>query len=485
MTNEQLMTFASQLVARASILTRLGSSYSGNRDLYQALGYTEGELKFTDFYVKYIRHDIAKAVIDRPVRATWQGKLELLESEEENDTEFEKAWGKLNRLIGIKTKLSRLDRLTGIGRYGILLLGLDDVTSREGFGSPVAKGARKLTYIKPFGENNAPIAKFENNPKNPRYGLPLYYDIHVQEADNGVTSQVRVHHSRIVHITDEPLESDVYGTPRLEAVYNRLMDIEKLVGGDAEMFWRGARPGYEGKVAPEYTLTEEMRTALKDQIDEYEHNLRRFLINEGIDIQALQQQVSDPKSHFEVQISCVSAVTGIPQRVLMGSERGELASTQDTSEWKEYVQARREDHAEPNIVRPLVDRLIEYKILPQPKEDYTVKWNDLYSLSEKARVEIGKTRATALREYTYTPMAEAIVPPKAFFEKFLGFTTEEITLITKMQEEMISQEDLYDKIIKELDPPEPVQPAAGGGVAPKKSKPSTAPTKTPMRRAKQ
>ena len=131
----------------------------------------------------------------------------------------------------------------------------------------------------------------------------------------------------------------------------------------------------------------------------------------------------------------------------MGSERGELASTQDTSEWKEYVQARLEDHAEPNILRPFVDALIKYGILPTPVTgDYTIRWNDLYSLSEKARVDIGKSRATAIREYTYTPMAETILPPDAFFELCLGLNREQINYITRLRDEMISKEELYNKI---------------------------------------
>ena len=460
------------LLNRGMLASLLGFQYDGERDLYRALGYPSGEIKFSEFYSRYTRQDIAKAVIDRPVRATWQGALELVEMEEQEDTVFETAWAELDRKMKFKTKLARLDRLTGLGRYGVLLLGLDDVTSREAFAKPVKDGQRKLHYVKPYSESSAAILELETNPTNPRYGLPLYYTMSVKEA-NGGTTDVKVHYSRVIHVTDDPLESEVYGTPRLEGIYNRLMDIEKLVGGDAEMFWRGARPGYEGKVADDYTLTKEMREDLLQQINEYENNLRRFLINEGIDIQALQQQIASPKEHFEVQIACLSAVTGIPQRVLMGSERGELASSQDSSEWKEYVQARREDHAEPNIVRPLIDILIQYGILPAPVTgNYSIKWNDLYSLSEKARVDIGKSRATAIREYTYTPMAETILPPDAFFAFCLGLNTEQINYITKLRDEIINKEELYDKIVESLEGPEPApMPAAAGKPAPAKPKP--------------
>lgn len=450
-----------EVVSRANLAARLGFQYGGDRDIYQALGYLTS-LKYEDYLTRYTRQDIAKAIIDRPVRATWQGPLELIESDKSEDTAFEKAWTALNRKLGIKSRLARLDRLIGIGRYGVLLLGLDDVPNKDGFEKPVKAGARQLLYVKPFGENSAKIATYETNTKNNRYGQPLIYNFEVADVENGSVSYLNVHYSRVIHVTDDPLESEVFGIPRLEAVFNRLMDLDKLVGGDAEMFWRGARPGYEGKVDQDYQMTDQMKEDLKEQIDEYENNLRRILINEGVNLQALEQQIADPSNHVDVQLTMISAVTGIPKRILSGSERGELASTQDTSEWKEYVQARREDHAEPNIVRPLADKLIELKILPKPANDYTVKWNDLYSLSEKARVEIGKARATAIREYTYGPMAEVIVPPELFMETCLGYTTEQITLARKMRDDMISEEELHEAILKELEPPEPEEVAPAG-----------------------
>ena len=129
-TEAQLKTFASQIVGRAQLMSQLGFQYDGNRDIYKALGY-KVDLVYNDFYSRYTRQDIAKAIIDRPVKATWQGKLELVESDESEDTQFEEAWEGLNRQLKLKTILSRVDRLTGIGKYGILVLGLDDVKKKK------------------------------------------------------------------------------------------------------------------------------------------------------------------------------------------------------------------------------------------------------------------------------------------------------------------------------------------------------------------
>ena len=459
LSSQELHVLASAILSRANLAAKLGQQFGGDRDLYKSLGYPTN-LTYDDYWAQYSRQDIAKAIIDRPVKATWQGQLELIESEDAEKTVFEQSWYDLNKKFKLRSLLSRVDRLTGIGRYGVLLLGLDDVRNREDFKKPVIPGVRKLLYIKPFGENSAEITTYETNPSNSRYGMPLIYTIEVADVVGNAASSsiVQVHYTRILHILEDHLESEVMGIPKLESVFNRLMDIEKLVGGDAEMFWKGARPGYQGMVDKDYTMTETTKADLKDQIDEFDNNLRRILINEGVELKALAQQIADPHNHFDIQLTCISAVTGIPKRILSGSERGELASTQDSGEWKTYVQSRREDHAEPHIIRVFADRLIELGILPTPESgDYQVDWLDLFSVSEKERVEIGKSRANAIREYTTNPMAEGLVPPSLFLEKCLGFSQAEIDLANKMIGEGISQEqrDLMEEIKDITAPPEP------------------------------
>jgi len=440
---QSLQTLASALVSRANMAASLGQqTYGGNRDIYQALGYPI-TITYEDYAARYLRQDMAKAVIDRPAKATWQGELNLQESKVKEDSALETKWKLLNKQLKLKSKFSRVDRLSAIGSYGVLLLGLDDVTKREHWSNPVTVGTRKLLYVKPFGEGSAKISSFETNPGNPRFGLPLIYQVSLSEPISGTTTgitstmsseTVNVHYSRVIHIIDDILENEVVGTPRLEAVFNRLIDLEKIVGGDAEMFWRGARPGFQGKVDKDFQLTTSAKADLQAQIDEYEHNLRRMLVNEGVTYEALQQAISDPTNHVDIQIQMISAVTGIPKRILTGTERGELSSGQDATEYRTYVQNRREDHAETHIVRPFVDRCIEIGVLPKPKveEEYNVVWSDIFAISEKELVDVGRARSEALRNYTTSPMAEAVIPPEAFKEFFLGLNPDQIALMENM-----------------------------------------------------
>jgi len=454
----QTIALEGNLVSRATLSGRLGQQYGTDagtysRDIYEALGYPI-ELKYQDFATRYIRQDIARAVIDKPVDGSWQGGCLIQESTDE-DTLLEKSWKSLiqREELDVFGKLNRLDKLVGIGSYGVLLFGLGDVSQKDQFALPITEGkSSQLIYLRPLGEDSAKINQWETDTSNPRYGQPLYYDITLAQPGSDSTTNLRVHFSRVLHIPGEILEGTVKGSSRLLPIYNRLFDLEKLVGGSAEMFWRGARPGYKAKVDPEYTLTTDDEDDFKDQLDEYEHNLRRFLVARGMDINSLDTQVADPSNHVDIQIQMISAQTGIPKRILTGSERGELASTQDLTSWYSLLQARRENYLPGSILRPFIHKCQDIGVLAPIKseeEGYSFVWTPLFEKSDKDKAEVGKIRATALNQYAAQPMAEAIVPPEAFYKYFLGFEQDQIDMITKLQEAAIDEEGKSIKAAEE------------------------------------
>lgn len=450
-TLRQKVNTLSTLVQRNNWATTLGMQYGTDRDLYQALGYPT-ELKYEDYYARYKRQDIAKAIIKRPVKVTWRGDIVLEENDKKvEETKFEKQWKVLEKTFKLKSTFIKVDKLTGIGQYGVLVLGLSDIKDEQGLQQPVVGKTLKLIYVKAVSEKNAVVSTWEDNTANPRYGKPVLYDVNIVEPSSSVSKTIKVHYTRIVHIMEDALESEVNGTPRLEAVYNRLMDLEKLTGGSAEMYWRGARGGYHGAISPDFKRTPEMEEDLQDQLDEYEHNLRRFLVTEGIDIKSLDQQLSDPKNSVDIQIQMISAETGIPKRILTGSERGELSSSQDQDEYSAYIQSRREEFAEPAILRPFIDMCMLYGILPAV--EYTVRWEDLFAKSEKEKAEIGRIRSAALKEYASTPMVEGVIPVSEFLYEFLGFDEETIERIEEARKQELLLEppvtDEEETIIEE------------------------------------
>ena len=453
---QTLQEIMGTLTGRSALSSRLGTSHQGLRDIYKTLGYQDN-ISSNDMLKQWARQDIARAIVDRPVKATWQGDVYINEPSDEEETALEKEYKALEARLKLKSKFIRLDRLGQLGKYAVMLLGFDD-SSPETWSQPVTAGKRKLNYVKVLSEQNAEISTWETDASNERYGLPRLYKIKLTKPGNTDSStSLNVHHSRVVHLATDLLENDIEGEPVMKTAFNRLKDLEKLVGGSAEMFWRGARPGYAGEAEEGYKIGADVKQDLMKQIEEYEHDLRRFIVAEGVDLKNLEQQVADPKGHVEVQLMMISAVTQIPMRILLGSERGQLASEQDEDNWKEYIESRRAEEAEPYILRPFVDRLIKYQVLPVPLKgasDYQVVWSSLFVASEREKADVASKRAKALTEYAKEPAAEYHVPLQAFLQYFMQMEQQDIEQIIKVREAerdgMISEEDeLEDELVEQ------------------------------------
>ncbi len=432
------LLFNSAIAVRESIAARLGKSFDDDRDLYVALGYPETP-SYNDYAAKYQRQDIARAVVDLPVRESWRMVPTITEGEEKQ-TEFEKQWTTLVKDRKVYHYLSRLDRLASLGTYGVLFLGFDDQADQ----AQELTSARELLYMMPYSETNATISTYEQDTKNERYGNPLTYKVNRKSLGTGADTglQTNVHWTRILHVAEDTLEDDLAGIPRLRAILNRLYDLQKVVGGSAEMYWRGALPGYGLKVDEGRTLSTQDLAALKVEMENYLHKLQRFVRLEGVSIEDFAVQVADPQGHVDVQIDLICAQTRIPKRILLGSERGELASTQDKVAWAGVIEARRLEYCEPMILRPFIDRLIHVNVLPEPTtKEYTVEWPDLLAPSDKEKADVGKIRSEALKNYANAPGADMIVPPSIFYKHGLYMTDEEIEQIEEIQQTMTRKED--------------------------------------------
>jgi len=413
---------------------RRGLNNSTYTDIDEALDYPV-EITYYDYLHRYKRQDLAHRVIKAPVAATWRYEPDIYESTEE-DTKFEKDFDELKNKLNLFYYLYKVDLIANIGRYGVLFLGFDDAedVSKE------VKRANNLLYVSPIVEPKANILTWDKDIKSPRYGLPELYQINLSAGSNQISTKI-VHWSRLIHLAENSLDNEIYGLPRLEAVYNRLIGLEKLAGGSPEMYWRGARPGYTAQAIDNGIVNETQLNELKEQLSDFVNNLQRWLYVEGLNIQSLSPQVVSPKDHVDVQLQLISAASRIPIRILIGSERGELSSNQDERAWLSYIDERREEVGERSLLRPLIDRLISVNVLSTPKDGYHVEWPAAVVLSEKDKAEIGKIHTEALSMYVNSIGASDLVPPEVFLKRELGMSDAEIELATNIIEEEITKED--------------------------------------------
>jgi hypothetical protein len=175
---------------------------------------------------------------------------------------------------------------------------------------------------------------------------------------------------------------------------------------------------------PETELKPEDEENLKDEIDEYMHDMKRSLLTQGITAKVLGTETVDPRGSYITTMGLISGTTGIPQRILSGSEAGQLASTQDERNFNARVQERRSAHAEPNIIRPLIDRFIDIGALPDEK--YVVVWPDLAALTRREEADIAARFGQAIK--AVADQKSEVVTPQDFIDHFLKL---DITASTK------------------------------------------------------
>lgn len=382
------------LPLRERIASLLGKSFSGDRKLYEVFGYQQ-QLEAEDFYGLYLRNDIAQRVIKAFPQATWRDMPNVLDTKgDETNEEFTETFEDLYKDMKLANYFERADRLASIGHYGLLLLGFQDGKS---ISEPLEGGDYPLIYVTPYGEHNVTVTQWNMNSQSPRYGMPETYTVQTGNPMIGQRQASRsrnVHHSRVIHIAEMLDEDDVYGVPRLMSVYNRLKDLEKVVGGSAEMFWLAAYKGLALIADPDADL-EDPEDA-KDQAEEYQHQLRRIMTLQGMQIETLDSETADPSKHVSTYVDLISGATGIPKRILLGNEAGELASSQDETNWNARVDERRNTFAAPMIVRPFIEKMIKTGNLPTPQGEISIEWDEADALSEKEIAEIDKLRSDTI-----------------------------------------------------------------------------------------
>lgn len=421
-----LVTNTSTFLGRQQGMAQLGLYFDGMRDTYASAGYDKS-IDFKRYLARYLRQGIAKRVVNIVADESWRLDPDVVEGDNldtaRDDTEFVKSWRFLanggqtsegETQLGLLHYMHRLDRVAGIGHYAVMLLGLDDGKKLEEPAEAESLkrlGVNGLLYVSVFDEGSATILEYESNIASPRFGRPTIYNLTIQNGNTSASH--RVHWSRIIHVADGAITDDYTGTPRLEAAWNQLIDLEKVMAAVGEAAYRlmiptiifSTRDGYElprvdSRMSPDKQQEiEEAIAARSDQMDDIVHGLRHTMEVDGMEPTILQGTLQDPTASVQAIIDLISAATGIPQRLLLGSERGELASSQDEENWAKVVEYRQGKFITPAIIRPVVSRLIWLGILPLPRNGaFVVRHQPLLQTKQTEVAVVASTMADALQK---------------------------------------------------------------------------------------
>lgn len=412
MSEGRMLTINSALLARAVLAAQLGMQYGTKRDVYEAAGYDK--VIPLEKYLAAYRRGLGKRLVNVWADDTWRLEPIIWDGEErfsaETKNPFLLAWNQVatgGQLFddgetsgGLLAQLRYLDQMVGLGGYGVLVFGLRD---GKDLSEPAEKGRmggpQDLLYAKPYPEVYAKILETERDRKSPRYGKPTMYQVTTRTTTQDATETMRVHWSRCLHVAEGG--DGVYGLPRLEAVWNQLTDLLKIHAATGEGAWRLLAPSYsmetqEGYEPPDADSPE--WESFSGQVDDFVHGLRRWLSLEGQKLNEISGDLKDPKPSIEITMDMIAGITGIPKRKLTGSERGELASSQDADSWAGEIATRQANFAWPSVLLPCINRLRWYGVLPDPLAMLWAEWPPMVEENRVVEGDAADKAASALQK---------------------------------------------------------------------------------------
>lgn len=380
------------------VRSRISAAVGGGYDfadtlhnIYLDFGYPQ-VLDFFNYWNMYRRFGIAKNVCDLPVDITWM-RTPAIESSDQFKREFER----LSDQLSFWTRLHATDRRQRVGRYAGIFMRIRDGKTPEQPIESKLNGIGSIMQMVPLYEGQLNVLEVDNDPLSESYGLPKMYQFNsgsVGSRNDKVANSFSIHPDRIVIISEDADNGGIYGISALEACYNSLMDLRKILGGGGEGFYKNAAQSmiFNLQDATTAKANEALLAKFTENYDEFAHNrFRRALWTPGMDAKALESELVNPKDFFFNSLYDVAASSKIPATVLIGQQTGRLASSEDSRSFLSTINSRCENFGS-QCVAAVIDWFIEWGVLPFA--EYMIEWDDLLALSQNEQLDNAQKMAS-------------------------------------------------------------------------------------------
>ncbi len=385
---------------------------STKHDHYRDFGWPD-ELTFDQLYRMYRRNGLAFAGVDKTILKTWQDSPEVWETEKPAESDTESDIRQRFADLRIWQRFAEADRRSMVGKYAGVILRLADDKDFDQPVDTVPGGILGLAGVIPAWEGQLTVAEYDGDQRSDTYGDPLFYQFNeANVGDKTQPRQFRVHPDRVLIWSDD---GTIHGQSALEPGYNDLLDAEKIKGAGGEGFWKTSRgaPLVEAKegvnpkdlgAAMGANTPSELIDKINEQIDSFQSGFDKGLMLGGMTATPLTISLPSPEHFFAAPVQAFAASLHIPVKILLGSQTGERASTEDAQEWAQTCNARRVTRNRP-IIQEFINRLERFSILPE--RDWHIDWADLTEASSTEKMQRAKDmseiNAKHLNEYVFTP----------------------------------------------------------------------------------
>jgi hypothetical protein len=209
---------------------------------------------------------------------------------------------------------------------------------------------------------------------------------------------VIAHWTRVIHLCEEPFDSPIEGIPALLPVFNRILDLDKVLGGSAEAYFRNARGKIGFEIDKEFGSELICNEGAKAQFDaaakRFTHNQQDQIAVVGSKIVSIATPHQSPIDTVKALIWEISGQTRIPVRFLTGEGSGQLAGSEDKLAYNSLIADRQQVFCEP-LLRTTLAILHDCGALTLP-DKYHVEWTIQESTSEAEEAGIRAQNAAAL-----------------------------------------------------------------------------------------
>ena len=380
-----------------SLTTLLQAAGLTKHDHNSDFGYPV-DVTFQLAYEMYERNGIALAGVEKTIGKTWQDAPFLQDHQRDGsvtgdaETPLEKTIRERFDDLRVWQNLAEADRRGMVGKYAGVILRLAD---NQPFAQPVTTvpgGLDGLVELIPAWEGQLTVSEWDTVETSETYGKPKMYAFNESAVGKATNPRTfNVHPDRVLIWSRD---GTVDGRSALKPGYNSLLDMEKIRGAGGEGFWKNAKSApilqvAEGgdltKVAKALNCTvDEIVDLMNDQVSDWQRGFDKLLMLQGMEAKTLGIVLPSPEHFFAIALQEFAASMSCPLKILIGSQTGERASTEDAQEWAHTNMARRTGQVIPNVMA-LVRRLERFNILP--KKGWHLEWTDLTESSMGEKID--------------------------------------------------------------------------------------------------
>lgn len=399
-------------------------------------GYPD-QIDFSQLYAIWDRNSLAQAGVSRIASTIWRDDPAIHEGEETHaETTIEAAIRQHFEDNRLWSKLADAYTRSLVGDFSAAILRVADGRQWD---QPVGRvnGIGGVWDIIPAWESQIEVADWDLDQTSRRYGQPAMYQFSETQIEDGKTRgavrSLSIHPDRVLIMSST---GDMFGRSVLRSGLNDLISYAKVIGAGGEGFWKAARSSMSLEVDKEARLADlasAMGVAMADLPEKIDAVVADFVAgyDKSLMLQGIKpttigvtlpanpdQYAAGPRQGFAASIDC-------PDKVLIGNQTGERASTEDLKLWSATCASRRNREVMP-VLRDMVRRLEKWGALPAA--DWVVQWSDLTEPTGADKLAGAKVMAeinAASVGLGDTPFSAAEIREQAGFEAEDDFASDE------------------------------------------------------------